>query len=351
MAAEKPAITVLVTGIGNCGPGEGIAKALMMANADHQYERYHVLGADVEPKSGGLFRSRRGFLVPPARDPEYISVINEICSSNDVQIVIPGSEIEALELSRRAADINAFLLAHPHKTVAVCADSWETYSLLKSSGIQVPPSYLPESVPPPDFVFPAIVKGRSSVGSKNVFFAHDKAEADFFAKYLSRSGVPPMVQQYIGSDDAEYTTGLVTDQIGQVASLITLKRTLIAGATGTAEVVVEPRFDEMAEQVAATLELRGSLNIQFRIDDDIPVPFEVNPRFSGSTPIRAAFGVNEVDLSIAIFFLRQKVARPLIREGFAAMRVFRELYVPRAEIDDLVEHQRTAFQAVIHGDI
>ena len=54
----------------------------------------------------------------------------------------------------------------------------------------------------------------------------------------------------------------------------------------------------MSIKIASGLNINGPVNIQCRKTDDGIIPFEINPRFSGTTPIRALFGVNEVETTI-----------------------------------------------------
>jgi carbamoyl-phosphate synthase large subunit len=53
-----------------------------------------------------------------------------------------------------------------------------------------------------------------------------------------------------------------------------------------------------AEAIAQALGSVGPLNIQGRLDSGEFVPFEINPRFSGTTPMRAMAGFNEPELLI-----------------------------------------------------
>ena len=48
------------------------------------------------------------------------------------------------------------------------------------------------------------------------------------------------------------------------------------------------------EALARKLGSRGPLNVQGRLRDGVFLPFEVNPRFSASTYLRALAGVNEL---------------------------------------------------------
>lgn len=59
------------------------------------------------------------------------------------------------------------------------------------------------------------------------------------------------------------------------------------------------------------------------------VYFEINPRFSGSAPIRAIAGFNEPDMIIRNFVFNEKLERNRIKYSLEFYRVFHEFYIDR----------------------
>jgi len=68
---------------------------------------------------------------------------------------------------------------------------------------------------------------------------------------------------------------------------------------------------EACERISSALESTGPLNIQCRFVNGVLYPFEVNPRFSGTTYIRALMGFNEPDILIRHHALGVPVPRPI----------------------------------------
>jgi carbamoyl-phosphate synthase large subunit len=59
----------------------------------------------------------------------------------------------------------------------------------------------------------------------------------------------------------------------------------------------------------------GPANFQFRIDRSGRVKvFEINARFSGTTPLRAIAGFNEVEMCLRRLLLGEPVAEPCVEE-------------------------------------
>jgi carbamoyl-phosphate synthase large subunit len=52
----------------------------------------------------------------------------------------------------------------------------------------------------------------------------------------------------------------------------------------------------MAIKIASGLDVNGPVNIQCRKTDDGIIPFEINPRFSGTSSPRSLVGLNEPDI-------------------------------------------------------
>ena len=75
----------------------------------------------------------------------------------------------------------------------------------------------------------------------------------------------------------------------------------------------------------------SSINVQGRVRDGVLLPFEINPRFSASTYLRAMAGFNEVDTLIRHFEDGNIPARPKIKKGWY-LRSLTEQYVSPEEL-------------------
>ncbi len=93
-------------------------------------------------------------------------------------------------------------------------------------------------------------------------------------------------------------------------------------------IVNNRRVAGLCEQLAITLGSRGPLNVQLRLDGDRIVVFEVHPRFSGTTPIRADAGFNEPDVLLRNFLDGESFGRLGHRTDLVAIRAFEHVLVP-----------------------
>jgi carbamoyl-phosphate synthase large subunit len=106
---------------------------------------------------------------------------------------------------------------------------------------------------------------------------------------------------------------------------ICMRRELAAGNTYKAWVVTQPEVQAESLRVIAALGIRGPCNVQLRLTARGPVTFEINPRLSGTTAMRAHFGYNEVDMAIRSFLLGEQLQLPTITPG-TALRFWDEMY-------------------------
>jgi carbamoyl-phosphate synthase large subunit len=162
--------------------------------------------------------------------------------------------------------------------------------------------------------FPCIIKpSAESGGSSFVFFARDRNQAELYASYLMANGKLPIAQEYISHQNGEFTVGVLSDLDGSIAGVIAMKRAFPAKLSIMAQGddflissgISQGRFDDFptvcaySREIAKGLGSVGPLNIQGRIDENGKfLPFEINPRFSASTYLRALAGFNEVDFMV-----------------------------------------------------
>ena len=348
-------INVLVTGVGGGGHGEQVLKALRLAQTP-----YLIIGTDMSPTSIGLYEVDKSYVVPPARDDTYIPRLLDICQKEDIRVLITGSEPELLRVSEDRSKFEKrkiLLLINASNVIKICMDKGKTYNFLMRNGFDCPWSLLvnddtSEAVSHlPLIIKPALASG----GSSNVYIAQDPEELDFFVKYLKKQGLSPLVQEYIGSHEEEYTVGVLTDIIsGDLIGSIAIKRQILSGlsnkikvknrhpdriksdiltvSSGISQGVIDefPEVRKYCEEVALKLGSKGPLNIQCRKVGEKVYAFEINPRFSGTTSLRAMVGHNEPDILIRKHVLGEGIGTTEYRKG-VIVRGLSELYIPFQE--------------------
>jgi carbamoyl-phosphate synthase large subunit len=338
--------SVLVTGVGGRSVGHQILSALTRVP-----ERYRVVATDVDAFSFGLYVADARYVVPHARDAQYLPSVFEIIEREQVQVVLPGTETELRVLAAARADLEArgcVLIASDKEIVDLCLNKASLHTWLLDNGYDAPRTAASDEWK--DLAartgFPIVGKpSQDSGGSKGVALLADEDEVRSFVADNERRSTTVIFQEYVGSADSEYTVGVLIDRDGGVIDSIVLHRNLFGLSLGVKRVIqgksyalstgysqgfieTHPRVAAVCESLAVKLGIRGPANIQLRVHGDAIKVFEVHPRFSGTTSIRAECGFNEPDVLIRNFLFGETSGRLGYQRDVAAIRAFQTVIVP-----------------------
>jgi dTDP-4-amino-4,6-dideoxygalactose transaminase/carbamoylphosphate synthase large subunit len=345
---------ILVTGVGGRSVGAGILHALMRVD-DEVRGRWEIVATDADPFSWGLYIADHKELVPMASEPGYLDRIKELIAAYGLAAVIPGTEPEAALLAAHRDELPVPVIANDARLMPLMMDKEQTEAKLRELGLSFIPSYpwdrREEAVS--EFGFPLIVKPtRETGGSRGVHLVIGHKELDALTPFV-RTECRPIIQPYIGNADAEYTVGVMSDKSGNVIDSIVIHRKLtglslldskvcgeeiVAVSTGISQgyVIRHQAIQEFCEDLAKSLDSRGPLNIQLRAHDSNLVVFEIHPRFSGTTAIRAGAGFNEPDVLLRNHLYGEQFGRLRYRENLMAIRAIEHALVPMGEACQLI---------------
>jgi carbamoyl-phosphate synthase large subunit len=331
---------VLIAGIGGASLGTELLKCLLLV------DRYDLFGCDVSNLAYGHYQSgfRKTFLVDPGN---YIQSVLSVSVAEGIDFIIPGGE-EPLLLLSDASELfikqGIRLISNSKNVVNNFTDKERTFQILTNLGFTVPLTKLVRKDDDLDqLAYPCVIKpAKGSGGSAFVFVAQDCDEARIYTDYLRRNEKIPLAQEYIPLKDGEFSFGTVAfPEEGFIAS-IAMKRTfpskLSIHAKSSSWLISSPygqgfigEFSEeraAAERIAAAIGSIGPLNIQGRFKNGCFVPFELNPRFSGSSYLRALAGLNEPDLCLR-HELGQAMEVPVDYRCGYFLRSLSEVYIPK----------------------
>ena len=340
-------VPVIVTGVSGGAYGEQILKALRLAHT-----RYEIIAADMNPNSKGFADADRSYTMPPAREPAYLEELVRIAALHQARAIFPGSEVELAVLSEHRAAIRAaglLLPINPASVIETCLDKARTFDFLERSGFAIPAWRRVRSTADLDgsIRLPAVLKPSvGGGGSANVFLAQSESDLRCFGAHLIGVAGDVVVQEYVGDPQSEYTAGVLLDMEGTLINSIAVHRDLtsalstrirvrnvtarsdlgpvltISSGVSQGRIGRFPEVTSVAERVAVALGCQGAVNIQCRLVAGRPLIFEINPRFSGTTSIRALVGYNEPDVLV-----RKHVLGEAIEDHFdyGAGRVVRGL--------------------------
>jgi carbamoyl-phosphate synthase large subunit len=317
-------MNILVTAVGS-ELAFSIIKALKLASFP-----FKLYGSDINMEVAGKYWCDKFFQVPLAKNESaYIQKLKNIVKTEGINAIIPTNDVEILTLSRYKEEFqnscNCLIIINASEEVERFNDKWLSYLWFDENKIPCPKTYLIKDLMNHEnnisgLTFPMILKPRIGGGSRSIFRINSTEEL------LKYSLVMPdhVLQEYLYPDNEEYTAGVYRTRNDEVFVII-LRRALKFGMTNTAETVFDSDLENFVRQSILKTKLSGSVNIQFRLTEQGPKVLEINPRFSGTTGIRANFGFNDVEMWLLESVLGEKVLKPKIKKGFV-LRYFEEQY-------------------------
>ncbi len=315
---------VLVTGAGAL-LGQGIVKSLRASAL-----KPTIVAVDPNPLSVGLIWADVAHLVPRANAPGYLERVEELLRRERPDALLVGTDVElaafASQRPRLEQTYGTRVLVSSPEVVEIADDKWQTAQFFKERELDHPDSALPgdEERLIAGRGFPLLVKPRRGARSVGVEVVRSRAE---LSAAIERGG-NVVIQEYVGSEETEYTAGVLCFE-GRAQASIVMRRDLRDGNTYRAYVERYPELNRTVREWAEQLQPHGPANFQFRLDrDGRPKLFEINARFSGTTPLRALAGFNEVEMALRHVLLGEPIAQPDV-VPMTILRYWQELTVPR----------------------
>lgn len=325
-------LNILVLGVGG-NVSQGILKALAIGSL-----RCRVVGACVSPAAFGLFTVDRAYVSPPAGDARFLPWLIDVCKRERIHGILSGVEpvLDVLACRRDLirSETGAVSVVSDPASLAIAGDKLATCRWLRDRGL-----HYPRFAPGDDEAgalglardagYPLIAKPRRSKGAHGIVMIEDERQLAGMRR------ADYVIEEYLGTPEEEFTAGCFSDANGGVRGCIVFRRELFEGTTLRAEAGAFPEVRGEAMAIARALRPAGPCNVQMRRSGSAAVCFEINLRFSGTTPIRARLGFNDVEAAVRHFVMGEPaVDLPVIEQGVAT-RYWNELYVSPEALGEL----------------
>ncbi|WP_081963288.1 ATP-grasp domain-containing protein [Pseudomonas sp. ML96] len=308
-------LTALVTGVGAI-IGQGIIKSLRAINRD-----IRIIGIDRNTEGLGPSLCDSFYAKPRCEESsiEYLRFWQSLILKEAVDIVLPGLEVDVQFLVENCAAVEESgtkIVLNNRLLIEQSADKWTFGQLLAENGFPRIPATLArswhacqEELGPGPF----LLKPRRGNGSRGIVKIESEADFSYWTHKVDKNF---LIQKFLDNDDMEFTVGAFGLGNGETLPPIIFRRKLsVAGNTQFAEVVTNTQLRDEVNRLAKHFKPLGPTNYQFRFDHEIPYLLEINPRFSSSTSLRAAFGYNEAKLSIEFYLDASTPELPTVVAG------------------------------------
>lgn len=333
-------MNILVTGAGAL-LGQGILRSLNQIS-----RKITIHTCDPNWQSGGHWLGHFAHTIPPANHNDYLRRLCALIKENKINLLFVGTDVELPVISAKKDQIEAQfdvrIVVANEEVIKIANNKWLTAKFLKDNGFPYPYSVMSsdeEGVKKLQYLdeYPYFAKPVDGARSKGVVKVENKNILSEITSYPNNL----VIQEFISDDQGEYTSGCLVLG-GKAVAVVTLRRDLRDGNTYRA--FYDKEFDiynNQIREVAEKLGVEGPCNFQFRIRNGKPVIFEINARFSGTTPLRSFFGFNEVEAVVNYYNGQTVNIAPVLREG-EVLRVWSDIFLPKQEIQRFTQSDSVA---------
>lgn len=324
---------ILVTGAGAL-LGQGILRLLQVSDFSKK-----IFTADPDPRSTGHWLGDYAITIPKATDENYMEKIEDIVLQHKIDAILVGTDVELPIFSKNKIkflkDYNCKIIVSSEEVIEIANDKFLTAAFLEKNNFPYPFSVMANDKNSlleieKKLGFPLFAKPIDGARSLGIMKIENHQE--LMEIYDPNSNL--VVQQFLSESEGEYTSGC-TVVAGKCKAIVTLRRDLRDGNTYRAYVDEKTsKYDEFIIPIAEKLNPDGPVNFQFRIFNGKPVIFEINGRFSGTTPLRHFFGFNEVEALLKNYFFDEDIKAPELKKGIV-MRAWSDLFVSEEQFKKL----------------
>ena len=304
--------SVGITCVGS-GIGQSVVDALRLCG-----DSFRTIGLDTNPLAyGGIFCDAF-YTTLSNQESGYVDSLLDICRRVKIDFLIPGldSELHVLSKARKLfEDQKVNVLVPPESIIQLCLDKKRLSQELNILFPDVVASYsreeAEEAIEKGLIQFPLIAKPITGAGSVGIRIVQNLDELSKISKDLI---VQPIV--LVDEDDADsvlHLRGIKEGEVVQVAEVsvqyLVSKKGKVLGRIATRNrlkmgvpIEIIPVDSDMiwnsTQRVVehlVSLGAWGPVNFQGRLYSEGFHIFEINPRFTGLTGLRAKMGFNEVE--------------------------------------------------------
>jgi carbamoyl-phosphate synthase large subunit len=295
--------------------------------------------------------------IPSADASGYADILYLICKENNIDLIIPKSDEEAIELSKHKAKfdvINTVIMTNEYDTHMLAADKGNFLNHIKDEGLPCAEFRIPKSIlglqnAAAELGYPhkpVVMKPRLGRGNRGMRIIQNKLpKGDLLLNH--KPGTPfatledivsalqsPEVKKFPDIVLMEYLPGkeysvdvLIKD--GTVLYAIPKVRVMPApGLSVIGQVEMNPDVIKAVKDICSKYNFNHIINIQFRYSEDGKLyPYEINSRVAASIGACHAAGVNLLYLGIKNA-LGEDIDQTLnVKDGVKMIRYYKELYI------------------------
>ncbi|WP_404417434.1 NAD-dependent epimerase/dehydratase family protein [Marinospirillum sp.] len=306
--------------VGICSIGSGVGQSVI-SSCNATSLPIITLGLGNNPLAYGQYECDDYAYIPSYYSENYLEKLLEICKEKKVELLIPGHDDEAQLLADNEPKLKEEgieLLASSIELINICRSKDKLAHFFSEASDLFVKSYTYKEIAnnkkSTKEIFPLIAKPRNGYASKNVHIVRSREELEKLDDELiyqeiaipeksdpARDFYLKNLEKGINAQIGELSIQLVADKKGKIHGRFATYNKLNNGIPIEILPYESSKLDKALDRLIPLIQekgLKGPINLQGRMTDEGLKIFEINPRFTGITGLRAKFGFNEVSACI-----------------------------------------------------
>jgi carbamoyl-phosphate synthase large subunit len=255
-----------------------------------KFKNVKIIGTDIKKLGIGNILFDDIYNVPKISSHNYLREILKI--SKSIDLIIPSTEKEIIFFSKNKKKFKNKILINNEEIINTFNNKLKTQKYLKKNFsnlslkfcTKLSNYYISKKINPPFFL-----KKLSGSGNQNYKIIRNKMDIKNLKFYNKNNWV---VEELLNKNSEEYTCAII--RLKNIKKILIFKRKLhILGHTMFAETYQNLEIEKRLLDIADKLNLNGSINIQFKIQNSQIKIFDINPRLSSTVGMRDMIGFQD----------------------------------------------------------
>ncbi|WP_028973971.1 carbamoyl-phosphate synthase large subunit [Spirochaeta cellobiosiphila] len=328
-SSEEKTIIILASGPNRIGQGLEFDTCCTLSSLAYRKMGYKtiIINSNPETVSTDFNVSDRLYIEPLT--PEHVKEIMRKEKVKKVLVQLGGQT--PLNMAEDLEAWGADIIGTPVSAINDAEDRGLFSDLLKKLDLRQPENRMaasPEEVVKysKEIGFPVLLRPSFVLGGKSMFIAFNEEELEvFLSKGIEMSVKRPVLVDQFLEDAFEYDLDALSDGTNVYIGGI-MQHIEAAGVHSGDSACVFPPYkskpevlEEMRQataKIAREIGVKGFLNIQFAVKDDVLYILEVNPRASRTVPfLSKASGVNLIEVAVRLWLGEDLRAQGLVKDN------------------------------------
>ncbi len=261
---------------------------------------YNLFYLDNDVSLKYLYPDLNFFAAPLVTDPQYFELVRSLIVDKNIHFYIPLIDEEIVFAKKYIDAFNGVAVMTPSLEFAeLSLNKFKLMDCLQKHAISNIRSFTGDKfnweISPPVFVKP--ISGRGSRGIKSIS-SQRALEAYYMLEGYDPANI--LIQEEI--QGTEYTVGVTINNLNDVLEISSKRIVKKRGITIVAVTEINPIITGCVEKIVQELRPAGPINIQLFLNPSGEVKiFEINPRFSTTTIMSYAAGIDVISLYVNHF--------------------------------------------------